>query len=325
MKLKKILILIISLILVTGCTSYNELNDLGIVSLLGIDYQDDNYQVYVTIMEGTQDDGTLEKTQVVYHSSSPSLEEAFQKIMLQSNKKIYLSHIDLLILTEDLINNKLKETLNNFLTNNEYRNNFNIIFASNPIEDYFENEITAEELNKLITINNKESGTTSEIDFETFLKNLLIDQNSYLPNISYQEDHLNVEGFTLIKGYHVFATLTKDESILLNLMNNKITHTIWNNITIYENETTIKTNKNKVTINLNITTDQPEKAKTELKEELKKLWTLYQQKNYDLLKLQNKIKQNDFSYYKKTKNLLDKIELKIDITTKQKNNYIEEE
>ena len=68
--MKKIWILLIIIPLITGCSSYTELNDLGIVSLLGIDYQNNKYQVYVTIIEGKQDDGTLEKEQTFFHSEA---------------------------------------------------------------------------------------------------------------------------------------------------------------------------------------------------------------------------------------------------------------
>ena len=323
--MKKIAFLLFFMIFITGCSSYTELNDLGLVSLLGIDYQDNNYQVYVTIMEGKQDDGTLEKTQAYFHSEASTLEEAFQKITLQSNKKIYLSHVDALLVTNDLIDNRLKDTISNFLNNNESRNNFNIVLVKNEISDFFDKEVTAEQINKLILINNNESGTITEVDFESFLKNLLIDSNSIIPTISYQNNHLEVEGITLIKDFKVFALLDQKESFILNLLNNKVTHAIWKDATIYESESTIKTNKNKVTMVINITTDNPNTIKKELKEECKKIWLYYKEKDYDLLKLENKIKQNDFSYYKKTKNLLDEIELDIKINTKTKNNYIEEE
>lgn len=323
--MKKIWIfLIIIPFLITGCSSYTELNDLGIVSLLGIDYKNSKYQVYVTIIEGKQDDGTLEKEQTYFHSEADTLEEAFQRITLQSDKKIYLSHIDSLLITENLINYKLKDTLSNFLSNNESRNNFNIVLVKEKLSLFFKHKITAEQVNKLIEINHNQSGTITEMDFENFLKNLLIDSNSIIPTISYLDGHLKVEGLTLIENFKVLETLTKEESFIVNLISNKVTHAIWKDATIYESEAIIKTNKNKITININITTDQPSLIKKELKEKSKSLLLYYQNKGYDLLKLQNKIKQNDYSYFKKTTNLLEKIEFNIKINTKEKNNYIEE-
>lgn len=324
--MKKLWLLLIMIpFFITGCSSYTELNDLGIVSLLGIDYQNNKYQVYVTIIEGKQDDGMLEKEQTYFHAEANTLEEAFQKITLQSDKKVYLSHVDCLLITENLIHYQLKDTLFNFLNNNEARNNFNIVFVKENLSLYFKQQVTAEEFNKLIEINQNQSGTITEMDFESFLKNLLIDSNSMIPTISYRDDHLEVEGFTLIKDFQVFDSLTSEESFIVNLLSNKVTHAIWKDATVYESEAIIKTNKNKVTIMIRITTDQPDKIEKELKEESKSLLLYYQEKNYDLLKLQNKIKQNDYSYYKKTKDLLKKIEFNIKIDTKEKNNYIEEE
>lgn len=324
--MKKLWLLLIMIpFFITGCSSYTELNDLGIVSLLGIDYQNNKYQVYVTIIEGKQDDGMLEKGQTYFHAEANTLEEAFQRITLQSDKKVYLSHVDCLLITENLIHYQLKDTLFNFLNNNEARNNFNIVFVKENLSLYFKQQVTAEEINKLIEINQNQSGTITEMDFESFLKNLLIDSNSMIPTISYRDDHLEVEGFTLIKDFQVFDSLTSEESFIVNLLSNKVTHAIWKDATIYESEAIIKTNKNKVTIMIRITTDQPDKIEKELKEESKSLLLYYQEKNYDLLKLQNKIKQNDYSYYKKTKDLLKKIEFNIKIDTKEKNNYIEEE
>lgn len=324
--MKKLWLLLIMIpFFITGCSSYTELNDLGIVSLLGIDYQNNKYQVYVTIIEGKQDDGMLEKEQTYFHAEANTLEESFQKITLQSDKKVYLSHVDCLLITENLIHYQLKDTLFNFLNNNEARNNFNIVFVKENLSLFFKQQVTAEEINKLIEINQNQSGTITEMDFESFLKNLLIDSNSMIPTISYRDDHLEVEGFTLIKDFQVFDSLTSEESFIVNLLSNKVTHAIWKDATVYESEAIIKTNKNKVTIMIRITTDQPDKIEKELKEESKSLLLYYQEKNYDLLKLQNKIKQNDYSYYKKTKDLLKKIEFNIKIDTKEKNNYIEEE
>ena len=324
--MKKLWLLLIMIpFFITGCSSYTELNDLGIVSLLGIDYQNNKYQVYVTIIEGKQDDGMLEKEQTYFHAEANTLEESFQKITLQSDKKVYLSHVDCLLITENLIHYQLKDTLFNFLNNNESRNNFNIVFVKENLSLFFKQQVTAEEINKLIEINQNQSGTITGMDFESFLKNLLIDSNSMIPTISYRDDHLEVEGFTLIKDFQVFDSLTSEESFIVNLLSNKVTHAIWKDATVYESEAIIKTNKNKVTIMIRITTDQPDKIEKELKEESKSLLLYYQEKNYDLLKLQNKIKQNDYSYYKKTKDLLKKIEFNIKIDTKEKNNYIEEE
>lgn len=295
--MKKILLLISFLLLLTGC-NYTELNNLGIVNTLGIDYKNNNYQVYVSIINDDQN--------VVYDSESNNLVEALNKITMQINKKIILSNIDLLILTENSINYKLNDIVNNFLSNNDYRNNFNIVLC-NDISNYFNSEKT--DINKLLLINQKETGTISNISFEDFIKYLLIDNNSYIPTIKYLDNHIEIDGYTLIKNYKIFDKLDINQSILFNIIKNKVNNSYYKGIKIYSNETSIINNKGNITINLSMLTNQQNLEI--INNDIKELLVYYQIKDYDLLKLNNnKTKLKDIKY-------------KIKISNTIKNNYID--
>lgn len=321
--IKKIFILITILLLTTSCNSYTELNDLGITSMLGLDYQNKEFIVYTTIIADRDNQENKDKYKT-YHATGKTLEEAFENIYIQNSKKIYLSHMNLLVITENLINSQLTTMIQHFLTNNEYRNNFQIVTLKSNLEKLFNQEITAEEINKLITINQKESGTTRSIDFETFLKDILINHNTVIPTIKL-EDTISIEGFTLIKDNRIYDFLSNDDAILYNYLTDEIEKTSFHGITVYENETIITTKKNNIEIIITSTIDnQPENYKKELKKALLKLLTTYQQKQYDLLKLEYKIYQNDYSYYTKTKDILNQLNFHIKIHPTIKNNYLEE-
>ena len=320
---KKIITLVFILLLTTSCNAYTELSDLGITSMLGLDYQNEKFIVYTTIIADRDNQENKDKYKT-YHATGKSLEEAFENIYIQNSKKIYLSHMNLLVITENIIDQQLTTMIKHFLTNSEYRNNFQIVTIKNNLEDLFNQEITAEEINKLILINQKESGTTRSIDFETFLKDILIDHNTILPTIKL-EDTLSLEGFTLIKDHQLYGSLSNEEAILYNFLSNKIEKTSFQGITVYENETIITTKKNNIEITINSTIDNhPKTYQKELKKALLNLLTTYQQKQYDLLKLEHKIYQNNYSYYKKNKNILNKLEFHIEIHPTIKNNYLEE-
>ncbi len=321
---KKLLLLLFILTLTTSCHSYTELSDLGITSMLGLDYQDNQFIIYANIISNQQEQ-TPKKQYKTYQATGKTIEEAFKNIYIQNSKKVYLSHMDLLVITNNLIDNQLKALIDNFLTNNEYRNNFQMITVKEDIEKLFTSEISAEEINKLITINEKESATTKSIDFETFLKSILIDHNAILPTIKV-EDTVKIEGITLIKDQKIYDTLSTEEAILFNFLTNKVEKTTFQDITVYENETIITTKKNQVNIEITSTIDQQEeKYQTELKKALLKLLTHYQQEQYDLLKLEYKIYQNDYRYYQKNNNILSKLKFNIDIHTTIKENYLEKE
>lgn len=321
--IKKIFVLVSILLLTTSCNSYTELSDLGITSMLGLDYQNEEFIVYTTIIADRDNEENKEKYKT-YHATGKTLEEAFENIYIQNSKKIYLSHMNLLVITEDLINNQLTTMIKHFLSNNEYRNNFQIATIKSKLEELFYQEITAEEINKLITINMEESGTTRSIDFETFLKDILIDHNTILPTIKL-ENSIFIEGFALIKNNQIYDFLSNEDAILYNYLTNEIKKTTFQGITVYENETIITTKKNNIEISITSTINkQPELYQKELKTALLNLLTTYQQKQYDLLKLEYKIYQNDYSYYQKSQDVLNQLKFHIKIHPTIKNNYLEE-
>jgi len=324
MKIKLIFLGIIFFLL-TGCTSYTELNDLSIVNTLGINYQDGNYELVISVIEGKIDDQELEKEITIFHSKKPTLEEAFQDIYLTSSKKLYLSHIDLLILSENAINSKLKEIIRNFLENNEYRNNFNVVLLkNNSIDEFFNRKMLAEDINNLIKTNEQETSMTQVKDLETIMKELLIDSNSYLPTINLENNQITLLGFTLIKNYQIYNELTLNESILLNILTNNANRTLINNTNIQESTTSIKTNDNNITFTLSMVINNKNKNfKTNLKKDLEKFIKIYQEKDYDILKLTEKVRQNDYKYWKNTNNLLKKLNIKININTKISKNYLQ--
>ena len=321
--IKKIFVLVSILLLTTSCNSYTELSDLGITSMLGLDYQNEEFIVYTTIIADRDNEENKEKYKT-YHATGKTLEEAFENIYIQNSKKIYLSHMNLLVITEDLINNQLTTMIKHFLSNNEYRNNFQIVTIKSKLEELFYQEITAEEINKLITINMEESGTTRSIDFETFLKDILIDHNTILPTIKL-ENSVFIEGFALIKNNQIYDFLSNEDAILYNYLTNEIKKTTFQGITVYENETIITTKKNNIEISITSTINkQPELYQKKLKTALLNLLTTYQQKQYDLLKLEYKIYQNDYSYYQKSQDVLNQLKFHIKIHPTIKNNYLEE-
>lgn len=314
---KKIIFLIVVLLLNTGCTSYTELNDLSIVNTLGIDYKDNKYIITLSIIEKDNDNDNIK----VYTANNKNINKAINNIYLSSNKKLYLSHLDLLILTKDSINYKINDIISYFLKNNEYRNNFQvIIMEKNDMNKFFINKNKSDEINNLIDINSKETSITYKKELESFFKDILIDNNSYLPTITYK-NNLELNGYTLITNKKINKQLSNKESIMFNILNKHKGHAYLNNINIYNSDIRIKTKKNIINYKIYLTTD------TSNKKDIKKLendfTTFLDNYRYqDILKIKDLIKKNNYKYYKNNPDLLKKIKFKVKIINKKKNNYI---
>ncbi len=177
--MKKYLLLII--LFLTGCTKYNDLNELAIIKSIGISH-DNEYTLFAEIIdEIDKDNNPITK---VIETKDKDLNKLFNNIKLLVNKEIYFSHIDLLILDINLNNNDYQKIINYFLEHHEFRNDF-LCVLSKDIKNVLENA-KYDEIEDLITTN-KESKNIIKISFEEIMKNYLDKQVFTISEVSYNE------------------------------------------------------------------------------------------------------------------------------------------
>ena len=214
--MKKILLLIFIIILLTGCNSYVELNDLGIIHTIGIEKQNDNYILYASIIEEVKEDGT--PISKIYQLEGNNLANIFDNLSLQLNKKIYLSHLDLLIINNSLKNNDLKDIINFFLNNNESRNDF-LVVTSNNINEVINNS-SFQEINNIIKMNEKETSKSIYTTMYDVMNNYYEIKPIYLTNIKY-DNTITINGITkLYNNKQEFINI--NDSIFINYLLNNI-------------------------------------------------------------------------------------------------------
>ena len=119
--MKKI-ILLIAIFLLGGCYDYAEIDDLGIIVGLIIDYKDNKYEITSQILE--QKNETKIK---LYKTTCNQIDECLSDISKQASKEIFISHLKILLLTE----NTIKKDINYydyFLRNPKSKMNFYIYY-----------------------------------------------------------------------------------------------------------------------------------------------------------------------------------------------------
>ena len=176
--MKKLLILLI--LLLTGCNKYTELNELAIIKSIGIEKKED-YTLYALIITDIKDNEPV--TEIIKVSDN-NLNNLFNKIKLQVNKEIYFSHIDLIILDFNLNNNDYDNLIKYFLNHHEFRNDFLTILSSD-MKNVLDNSQYDEIENLIIT--NKESKTVIKKTFEKLMQEYLDNKEFTLSNITYQD------------------------------------------------------------------------------------------------------------------------------------------
>ena len=176
--MKKLLILLI--LLLTGCNKYTELNELAIIKSIGIEKKED-YTLYALIITDIKDNEPV--TEIIKVSDN-NLNDLFNKIKLQVNKEIYFSHIDLIILDFNLNNNDYDNLIKYFLNHHEFRNDFLTILSSD-MKNVLDNSRYDEIENLIIT--NKESKTVIKKTFEKIMQEYLDNKEFTISNITYQD------------------------------------------------------------------------------------------------------------------------------------------
>ena len=130
----KLLLLIIPVLLLTGCYNYNELNELALCTGMAIDYEDDKYVVTYMIARSeqtNQDNNTSTASTTTYEGKGKNISEAIQEINRICPKKTYIGHLNVIVISEDLAKKGLQNMLDYLLREPESRKTFFLILARN--------------------------------------------------------------------------------------------------------------------------------------------------------------------------------------------------
>jgi spore germination protein KC len=133
--------------LLTGCWSRRELNDLAISVGMGFDKKEDQIQVTIQIVnpsEVASKRGAPGLTTPVssFKATSMTIFEALRKITKQSPRKVYSSHLRILVISEELAREGIMPILDGISRNHEMRSDFYIVIAKGTTAENVLNILT---------------------------------------------------------------------------------------------------------------------------------------------------------------------------------------
>ena len=251
--MKRIKFLILLLPLLSGCYNYRELNELGITTAVSIDYKDNNFYIIAEVINPIkqQDASSSNNSPFVnYNSSSSSLQDAFRKVVLESPRQLYAAQLEIIVLSEEVVNNHLEEVLEYFARDPEARTEIKIIVAKT------EDSTKAITLQTLLTslsssniinsldLQSKVLGMAYPVTLNELL-NMYIDPylEVVLPSMTLYGNYeigdekenittsspkaiVKIDGSTITKDNKILGYLDLEESKILNLINGKLKETI---------------------------------------------------------------------------------------------------
>ncbi|WP_171647430.1 Ger(x)C family spore germination protein [Paenibacillus phytorum] len=119
-------------LLLSGCWSRKELNDIAIAEGVGIDIAGDQFELTVQIVNPgsvTKAKSEHESPVIVYSSKGDTLNEAVKRLTSSISRKIYFAHIRILVFSEELAKRGIVNSMDYLMRGSEFRSDFNVVIA----------------------------------------------------------------------------------------------------------------------------------------------------------------------------------------------------
>lgn len=322
--MKKLIIIILIILLNTGCYDNVDLNYLYIITGIGIEFKDGEYKATYEILNSEKSTDSIQLKSFTINGKGKNINDAFDNANTYLSKKPYYSHIKVLVINKDLEKDNLDEVFEYLTRKNEIRNEFNVLVTEDEPSEILSNTSKSVPVVSLMLydmLNNSKYGSNIAINlpFEKVLSSLISNKSDMIiSTIEIKNEKIKLLGATTYYGYEVASTLSKDETALYNLLKNNTNNTPfkkqYNNsllaIDVYNSNIKLDINNNCIKVSglieaslLDNTTELKIEKETDLKKmnndfkkviskDIKKLINKFQNNKTDVLKFSEK-------YYKK--------------------------
>lgn len=246
--MKKLILIITTLIIsvtLTGCGGYEELNNLSIVTAVAFDKTDDEYELSFLIANSPKAQTSAKEGEAkttVYTGKGKTIAEASKDIEQIVPKQVYLGHINVVVISEDIAKDGFLKIADWLLRNPQTRKKFyllqakdekakNILKIVSPLESFPSQSIAT-----LIESNSETKSIATSITYSNFISQIL--EKGYdpvLPSITINgsvkegsneknlettepESYLVLGPLAIYKGDKLKGFSTEEESWAINVL-----------------------------------------------------------------------------------------------------------
>ncbi len=222
--MKKI-ILIISLFMLTGCYDYQEINDLAIISAIGIDYKDDEYIITLEVLNDQIDKDAGKLKTITKTGSDKSLAKALESAADLLSDNANYTHVKLMILGENIIDGRFDTIIDFFMRSTYFRENFYVISAlDTEPEKILENTTTDAPVASSAIINllesiNYSSNSSVLKTFDQIVEEILaFGKDTCFSNITLDDEQFKIDGLSIFDKYEFKDKLDNNYATIYNIL-----------------------------------------------------------------------------------------------------------
>jgi spore germination protein KC len=173
-----VLITIILIPILTGCWNRRELNELALVVAMSIDKSGNQYSISTQVVDpgevSVSARGGGRAPVTTYDEKGIHLFEAVRRMTTVSPRKLYWSHLQMLVISEDVAKDGLNNILDFFTRDNEFRKDFYIVVSK---------DIQAKEILRNLT-------SIEKIPAHKMRSSLETSERAWAPTVAIQLDEL---------------------------------------------------------------------------------------------------------------------------------------
>lgn len=223
--MKKILIIILTLLLCTGCFDYKEINDLAIINAIGVDYENDEYVITLEILNDQIDKDSSKITSYTKVGHGKNLTSAIENAADKLSKQLIFNHIKLMILSKSIIEEKFENIVDLFLRNTYFRENFYVISATKNKPETLLNHTTNEAPIASTAITDTlesirySSNTNVLKKFDEMVEEVITyGIDTCFSNITLKDNEFIVDGMSIFNNYSYKSNLSNEYVKIYNLL-----------------------------------------------------------------------------------------------------------
>lgn len=223
--MKKILIIILTLLLCTGCFDYKEINDLAIINAIGVDYEDNEYIITLEILNDQIDKDSSKITSYTKVGHGKNLTSAIENAADKLSKQLIFNHIKLMILSKSIIEEKFENIIDLFLRNTYFRENFYVISATKNKPETLLNHTTNEAPIASTAITDTlesirySSNTNVLKKFDEMVEEVITyGIDTCFSNITLKDNEFIVDGMSIFNNYSYKSNLSNEYVKIYNLL-----------------------------------------------------------------------------------------------------------
>ena len=225
--MKKIILLFLFLLFITGCKDYNELENLAYITSIGIDYTENNeYVVTFEILNNKKENDKVIYEAYTVSSKAKTITDAFLNTNKIVNANPYFAHVELLIIDKNIAYNNLEKIKDFILREKEIRENLYLCITDNAKEllntKIEPNQVISEAITKLFEQNKYEINNITKVSFFEFVSNTEnLNKSNIVPYIKTNDNNIIMNTSLAFNKYKATTILDEQQNYLYSLFQNK--------------------------------------------------------------------------------------------------------